>query len=87
LIGASNSPFIVEQSQKTARRILAQTAAPEPLIRNAYTLILNRAPTATETQHASAFLKAFGAESPDPLNAAAALCQTLFATAEFRYLY
>jgi len=82
-----NSPFIVEQSGKTAARLAARTKDGDVLIREAYALILNRAPNAGEVRDAAELLTGFAETSPEPAAAAAALCQTLFASAEFRYLY
>ena len=82
-----NSPFIVELSAKTAKRLLARAADPTALIAAAYELILNRAPDESERQEAKQFLKQIPADAAKPEKAAAALCQTLFGSAEFRYLY
>jgi hypothetical protein len=77
-----NSPFIAEQSAKTAAKLAARSNGPDALIREAYALIFNRAPSDDETRDAAAFLA-----SIDFASGAAVLCQTLFASAEFRYLY
>jgi hypothetical protein len=77
-----NSPFLVEQSKKTAARLLKNASGDDALVREAYLLILNRAPNEEELREAAAFLGSLTTESR-----AAALCQTLFASAEFRYLY
>ncbi len=77
-----NSSFIVEQSSKTAKRLLAGAADPTALIAAAYDQIINRAPTRSEVADAEQFLKQLSHEK-----AAAALCQALFGSAEFRYLY
>jgi cytochrome c553 len=80
-----NSPFIVEQSKQTAAKLMTRASGTDALIRDAYALILNRAPTPDEAGDASAMLASFVTTTPTA--AVAALCQTLFATAEFRYLY
>lgn len=81
-----NSPFITEHAQKTAQRLLEKVQGSTALVQAAYTAILNRAPTTEEATEATAFLKAFLATDSNPESAAAALYQTLFASAEFRYL-
>jgi hypothetical protein len=73
-----NSPFIIEHSKKTAARLKHDDAA--VFVTSAYDAILNRKPTENELRDATAFVQS-GAESH------AAFCQTLFASAEFRYLY
>ncbi|MEQ1860941.1 MAG: PSD1 and planctomycete cytochrome C domain-containing protein [Chthoniobacteraceae bacterium] len=82
-----NSPFIVEQSARTAKRLLARASEPGALIAAAYVQILNRAPNESDYQEAQQFLKQIPADSTKPEKAAAVLCQMLFASAEFRYLY
>jgi hypothetical protein len=81
-----NSGFIVEQSQKTAARILEKAQRPEESIREAYLAILNRRPSEEEQQEAAAFLPSLSI-STKPGDALAALCQALFASAEFRNLH
>jgi hypothetical protein len=80
-----NSPFIVERSKATAKRLLS-AKNDEALIRDAYILILNRPPSDEEEREATVFLKSLS-NSSDRFAAAATLCQTLFASAEFRFLY
>jgi hypothetical protein len=81
-----NSPFIVEQSNKTAARLLKTVSSREALVHQAYALILNRAPGEAEQQEATSFLRGLATAS-DPQAAASAFCQTLFASGEFRNLY
>ncbi len=80
-----NSPFIVDQSRKTAGKIAARASDSDTFVTTAFTQILNRAPATDERQAAAAFLQSLG--GPAEPKAAAALCQTLFASAEFRYIY
>jgi hypothetical protein len=87
-----NSPFIVEQSRKTAERLLAKAAAEDHArVSLAYELILGRSPEAQEREDAVIFVEQFSsrgeAGKSSPTAAWAALCQTLFASGEFRYLY
>ncbi len=80
-----NSPFIAEHARKTAALLLPSATSTETLVRAACERILNRAPTPDEIREAAAFLKSFPAN--DKSESAAALCQTLFGSAEFLYLY
>ena len=79
-----NNPFIVEQARHTARRISALGMDQTSRIDAAYQLILARVPSDGERDDAKAFLKSFPGKDEEAL---AAFCQTLFASAEFRYLY
>ena len=65
--------------------VALQTLPSRAVVRGAYLRILNRVPLPVESRDAAAFLDAFGGADPAP--AAAALCQTLFASAEFLYVY
>lgn len=71
-----NSPFIVQHAKLTAEKITASD-----FIQAAYAAILSREPSTEERTEAEAFLKTLPSSK-----ARAALCQTLFASAEFRYL-
>jgi hypothetical protein len=81
-----NSPFVVEHSRRTAARLLAPGSEPAALVRRAYVAILARPPSDLEQQEAAEFLQTFPADPSAPSAGLAALCQTLFASAEFRYL-
>jgi hypothetical protein len=80
-----NSPFIVEHAKKTAARLRKDSASDEAVVRAAYVQILNREPQEDERREALQFLK--GLTGTDAEAGVAALCQTLFASAEFRNLY
>ena len=90
-----NSPLVREQSQHAARRILAdQAATDDARIDLAFRLAFGRMPQEAERQSAHAFLRDFeqSVESSKPLDekrraAWAGLCHSLFASAEFRYVY
>ncbi|MDZ4401881.1 PSD1 and planctomycete cytochrome C domain-containing protein [Prosthecobacter sp.] len=84
-----NSELVVDYSQRTARRLMQMTNDEPSRLETAYQLILARAPTDEESADATAFIRDFPAsDSKNPeLSAWAAFCQTLFASAEFRYLY
>jgi hypothetical protein len=72
-----NSPFILEQSRQAAERIAASKPN-DRHIEAAYLAILGREPTSAERSRAEAFLKEENLAS---------LCQVLYASADFRYLY
>ncbi len=81
-----NSPFIVEKSKAAAKRLLAIAPNNAALIRAAYALIINRPPDEEEQREAEVFLNGM-IKTSDRSVAVAAFCQTLFASAEFRFLY
>ena len=90
-----NSPLVQEQSQRTAERILAEKADSDAArVDLAFRRAFGRLPGETERNSALAFLRDFeqSLESSEPLEekrraAWAGLCQSLFASAEFRYVY
>jgi hypothetical protein len=90
-----NNPLVLDQSDAMARRLLRDIASDEPArIDRAYLLALGRYPKAPERARANLFLTDYrhsldqGAFRGDgPLAAWSTLCQTLIASAEFRYLY
>ena len=90
-----NNPFVIKQSEQLARRLLEQRELREPAkIDLAYRLSLGRLPSAAEKLRVEAFLKSYrqalgkeGDKEHGRLAAWSNTCQTLFASAEFRYLY
>jgi hypothetical protein len=81
-----NSPFVSEQAQKMAERLLGERELDDPgRIALAYRLALSRLPTKEEVERSISFVREYPASQPGP--AWAALCQALFASAEFRYAY
>ncbi|MFT6861694.1 MAG: hypothetical protein ACJAVK_000247 [Akkermansiaceae bacterium] len=75
-----NSPFIREQSQLTAQRLLTEKAT----ITHAYQLILSRPPSESERTTTANFLTQF---PPDQkAEAWTQLCQTLFSCIDFRFI-
>ena len=90
-----NSPFVQEQAQQAAKRILAEpTASDEARVDLAFRLAVGRLPEQAERQSSLAFLRNFeqSLESSRPLEekrraAWTGLCHSLFASAEFRYVY
>ncbi len=78
-----NSPFLEQHSKLAAERIVAM--APEKRVDAAYRLIAGRAPKAAVTRVAAAYLE-LRAQEAGEVEAWADLLQTLFASAQFRYL-
>lgn len=86
-----NSSFAVERSRNLADRLRSRPEGDsnEAAVRQAYLHVLGRFPTQQETAEGCEFLEQFGAgaKKPDHDKALAVFCQTLFASAEFRYTY
>ena len=89
-----NSPFVMQRSAEAASRVLQSDDADELARADlAYQLILARPASDTERNRAVAFVQEYRQSLADAkadqsqLDAWTALCQTLFASAEFRYLY
>ncbi|QDU25302.1 Planctomycete cytochrome C [Anatilimnocola aggregata] len=82
-----NSPFIATHAKQTAAIVIQEGGDDAAIIRSAYLRILNRSPGEDEIKDAKAFLIEFRAADADKQSAVAALCQSLFASAEFVYLH
>ena len=85
-----NSTLVSRQAEALAERVRAYEGEDTQRVDRAYRLALARSPTAGERERALAFLRDFAprAGGTDPARAAwSALCQAIFASAEFRYLY
>ena len=90
-----NSPLVQEQSEHTARRILAENAPNDATrVDLVFRLVFGRLPDETERNSALTFLRDYeqSLEASKPLDekrraAWAGLCQSLLASAEFRYVY
>ncbi len=88
-----NSPFVLARSEATADRLLAASVANPERLRRAYLSILGRLPTERERQAAERFLLRYPrtltadgfAANQQPRATWAALCQALFASADFLY--
>ena len=80
-----NSPFIWEQSQRAAERLLEDASqTDEQRINTLYVKALGREPTSAERELARAYL----ADGPtDPVERWATLCQALISSVDFRYVY
>ncbi|MEJ7638080.1 MAG: DUF1553 domain-containing protein, partial [Singulisphaera sp.] len=85
-----NSPFVLEQAQYTARRLLAHTASDTATRADlAYRLILGRPASSEELDATLAYVHGTGHTGDAEAEVAdwAGLCQILFASAEFRFSY
>ena len=84
-----NNPFVVQQSRALAARLASASRRPFEQIEQAFLLTYGRPPTPGERSATSAFLRQFSPSTRDrdqgPATMAA-LCQSLFASAEFRYI-
>jgi hypothetical protein len=90
---AMNSPLVMRQSQHMAKRLMKEASVADARIDLAYQLALGRSPTAEELARAAALVETFASESGDSpednlaeRDAWAVLCQSLFASAEFRFV-
>ncbi len=85
-----NGAVVSRQADALAERVCSFDRDDARRVDRAYRLVLARPPSASERDRALAFLRDFAirAGGADPRRAAwSALCQALFASAEFRYLY
>ena len=85
-----NSPFVLRQADAAADRLLAGEGSDRDRIARAYVLFYGRPPSDAETKAAEAFLEKYAAaaaQGPARSRKAAwsALCQAMFAGAEFLY--
>jgi hypothetical protein len=79
-----NNPFVIRQAEAMAERLLAGSEDDAARARQAYLLCYSRPPSEQETQSARHFIENYGSGQP-PRAAWAALCQALFASAEFSH--
>ena len=80
-----NSPFVLAQSRHTARGLLALPLDDAGRLGDLYRRVLGRLPSETETRKTVAFLVDYRRTAND-VDAWAAVCQALFASAEFRFV-
>ena len=81
-----NNPFVREQAQRAAERLLAESAEDDGArIKRAYLHILARRATVAETSLTEKFLTSTAADS-SRIEAWTQFVQSLFASIEFRYL-
>lgn len=84
-----NNPLVMQQSEAFARRLTDSGSHVSDQIEQAFLLAFGRPPTAGERSATSAFVRQFSSstDSRDRVTATMmALCQSLFAAAEFRYI-
>ncbi len=78
-----NSSFVIQQAEKTAKRVIASDDDRNERIQYAYRIILGRSPTESETKRIDEFLNA---NKADQATVWTTVCQSLFSTAEFRFV-
>jgi len=84
-----NNPFVIQQSQSFARRVIASSTRATEQIELAFLLACGRLPTSGERTATVAFIRQFAPSSNAGVQGQAtmaALCQSLFASAEFRFI-
>lgn len=82
-----NHPFVIEQSQKAAQRLIQRNESDDKLIALAYRETLGRMPTERERTLAQSFVQTSGSDTPQTRQENwAQLIQCLFASVDFRYL-
>ena len=84
-----NNRFVIQQSESFARRVAVENPRSADQIETAFLIAFGRPPTSGERSATASFIKGFSATASfrsrdsETLNA---LCQSLFASAEFRYI-
>jgi hypothetical protein len=88
-----NDPFVLERADGMARRLAAEAGTPRERFVQAFLVAYGRRPTEAEVASSTAFFERFVAaarermgEEPARNLAFATFCQSLLASAEFRYL-
>ena len=85
-----NNPFVIQQSEALVERLQKKRSSIEDQVDYAFLLTYGRKPTARElsatTLFARKFVAASGRDRPSNGETLAAVCQSLFASAEFRYV-
>ena len=85
-----NNRFVIQQSEAFARRVAESSTQPREQIEYAFKLAYGRPPTSGELSAIGSFVRDFGS-SINPRSqrglTMTALCQSLFASAEFRYVF
>ena len=79
-----NNPFLLEQSQRAAERLLAEVKDPEERIDLAFRRTLGRLPSGEERSLIDGFFK--DGQSADVVDEWALLFQSLFGSIDFRYI-
>ena len=83
-----NNRFVIQQSDSLARRIAEKSSRLSEQIQYAFVLVYGRPPTAGESSATASFVDEFAPPSSRSRSheTLQALCQSLFASAEFRYI-
>lgn len=87
-----NNPFVLEQSDALARRIMKLSSDPIGRARKAFNLVYGRSATEAELQSASVFFRKAGenkgslSREQQSFKTLSEFCQALFCSAEFRFI-
>jgi len=81
-----NNDFVIESSEAFARRLIKEHSSNDDRINAAFELAYGREPTSGERSATARFIQQFQSEGANGLQTLSALCQSLFASAEFRYI-
>jgi hypothetical protein len=84
-----NNPFVIGRSEALANRLTREQQTTADRVQHAFLLTYGRPPTSGERSAMVAFARRFeraGDRDQQGLSTLAALCQSLFAAAEFRYI-
>ena len=87
-----NNAFVIAQSDALAKRLIQDNEQPKGQIKQAFLLAFGRPATASELRAAERFYQTFRPttgimrRSDDAVQKLSALCQSIFASAEFRFL-
>ena len=81
-----NNRFVIDSSDAFARRLIREYSGNGERIEAAFELTYGRKPTLGERSTAIDFIKKFQSQGVSGQQTLSALCQSLFASAEFRYI-
>ena len=82
-----NNPFVIAQSDAFAQRIAKESKRSADQLEYAFVLAYGRPPTSGERSATASFWRSFAMPSQQSNGEAlSALCQSLFASAEFRFI-
>jgi hypothetical protein len=79
-----NNPFVIRQAEALADKLLAADGDDAAKLTRAYQLCYSRPPSAKELKNAQKFIEDYGKKQPRRATWTA-LCQGLFASAEFSH--
>lgn len=81
-----NNELVIDCSDEFARRLINEYSSNAERIHAAFRLTYGRPPTSGERSATAAFIQKFQSEGAGDAETLSALCQSLFASAEFRYI-